>query len=508
MIMSRFRMLNQSFLGRAGSIAAAGYLLVACGGDDNLMLEEPVYNPYDLRTTEIIGEERATFGEATFVGDLDADGYADFVLLARAGVDDPKGIGNAYLFYGRPEVPDRLQASDADLVLHGVGDSIAALGDVDADGYPDFAFMASCEDSDCVDTNGLHLFYGGEERYDGEFDSNELGLTWTLEPDYARYHSVRAGGDVNGDGHADLLLQATLDPNQADPPRAGYLLLGRADRDEQMPEGIAFDAGFQASDGDVELRGFTSPGDLDGDGFSEILAETVNLRFSDEEQSSLWLFYGAEDIASKSLEPSVADASFEWSEEEALARIDDRAGGLGDLNDDGYADFALLLMETEYEVKGDETYVYDTEVIHVIEGSSQRFEGPQDLSASTWSIETATATASQFASGDIDADGRLDLVIGDWQNDEMAYNGGAVLSSMAAGYEPSGRRQLSEANVLHYGRKHASGSHDWLGASISTGDVDGDGFDDILAACPGDFHGDPEGGLVLLIFGQASTEEE
>jgi len=502
--MSRFSIRKRWYSLSATSIVAASHVVVACGGEA-LMLEESGESQNELRTTQIMGEARANFREAAFVGDLDADGYADFVLLANGPGAGPEGIGTAYLFYGRPEYPEHLEASDADLVLHGAGDSVAALGDVDADGYPDFAFTAYCEDSACVDTNGLHLLYGGEERYQGEFEASEVGLWWTLEPNHARYYRVSAAGDLNGDGHADLLLDATVDVTERDPAHNGFLLLGRAERDEQMPNGIDFDATFVAGEGEVELEGLTSPGDLDGDGYSEIILSTVDLRFPDEEQPSMWLFYGSEELAFTSFDPSVADASFAWSEDAGSygSWFNDRAGGLGDLDGDGYADFAVRVSESEIEEAHGERILHTTEVIHVIAGTSQRFEGEHDLSVASWSLATPSTTLSQFGSGDIDADGRLDLVIGDSMNSQKALHGGALLASRAAGYEPPGVRRLSQEDVLLYGRERSSGAHDWLGVRISTGDADRDGFDDILASAPGDFFNDDDGGRVVLVFGES-----
>jgi len=498
---------ERTFWACTWSIATAGGLVIACGGDDDLPLEEPVYNQYGLRTTEIIGEPGGSFMGANFVGDLDADGYAEFVLLADRGADAPDHRENAaYLFYGRPEYPEHLEAGDADLVLYGAlhggssNQSVAALGDVDADGYPDFAFMAYCASSACAETNGLHLVYGGKERYEGEFASSEVGLWWTLDSTKAEYHGVSAAGDVDSDGHADLLLVVALDASEDTPPRTGFLLRGREQRDEQLPEGTGFDASFEAGEGETLIMGLESPGDLDADGYSEVVLTTSNQRFPDETPHVLSLFYGSADLAFAVFDPSVAQASFEWSEGSGTA-YEEAATGLGDMNDDGYADLAVLA----------ETHLHGSaQTLYLVSSSAERFEGKHDLvDAATWSVETASGYISESGSGDLDADGRLDLVIGDQLDSEIVFNGGALFASMAAGYEPPGSRRLSEEEVLLYGQERAPEVADWLGFSVSTGaDADADGFDDILATTPGNRRGDADGGRVVLVFGQALDADD
>jgi hypothetical protein len=80
-----------------------------------------------------------TLGETLGVGDLDADGYADFVVASyQGGTFGVIGDEVAYLFYGGAEragEPIRTQAADAVLVLPGSLAFLDRLGDWDGDGF-------------------------------------------------------------------------------------------------------------------------------------------------------------------------------------------------------------------------------------------------------------------------------------------------------------------------------------------------------------------------------------
>lgn len=480
-----------------GSVWSAAYLALACGQAP--YREEPRNQKRDgLVITEIVGEKWGHLGgEVAFVGDLDVDGYDDFALLASSRSDrSPSGTtGSLYLFYGRETFPERLDVSEADLVLRGAHESVAALGDVDRDGYPDFAFTANCDNEACQDTNGVILVYGASERYEGEIASEQVGSIWTLESSQARYNRVSSAGDVNADGHADLLFDVSIPESDHDTPtrRSGFLSLGRKDRSEQMPEGTNFDARFDArGDGESErFIGLKSAGDIDADGHADLILATVNQSDPDVSHHAIWLYYGSDELEHTQFDRNVADASFAWSEaDHGTSYMNEGADRLGDLDGDGYDELAFA------------TATPGTEVFHVVNGRGDRFVGLQDLDAVSWSFTTPSGYANQLVSGDIDADGQLDLLIGDWEDSEISYHAGALLAFLAPGDASPESRELSQSDVLLYGVKRFSGANDRLGRSVASGgDVNADGYDDILVTAPGDFIGDVEGGRAFLVFG-------
>src|SRR5688572_5617932 len=139
------------------------------------------------------------FGAAVAdAGDVDADGRADWI--AGAPIDPVvSDAGEAWVYSGRTgAVLHRFRAarsSDIDF-----GPSVDGAGDVDCDGHGDLLVAIG------VGTSGQGLT-GGVRVYSGA-DGSAL---WTLEgafPGDDLGRSVRAAGDVNGDGRSDLIAGA------------------------------------------------------------------------------------------------------------------------------------------------------------------------------------------------------------------------------------------------------------------------------------------------------------
>jgi hypothetical protein len=135
-------------------------------------------------------------------GDVNGDGYADLVVGApRAS----SSAGSAYVYLGGAT---GLAATPA-VTLNGTdganayfGNSVACAGDVDGDGYADIVVGAPFGSSA---PGSASVFLGGSSGV-----STTAAAKWT-GPDGAGGgfgYSVASAGDVNGDGHSDVVVGA------------------------------------------------------------------------------------------------------------------------------------------------------------------------------------------------------------------------------------------------------------------------------------------------------------
>ncbi|MBU06071.1 MAG: thrombospondin type 3 repeat-containing protein [Gammaproteobacteria bacterium] len=104
------------------------------------------------------------------------------------------------------------------------------------------------------------------------------------------------------------------------------------------------------------------------------------------------------------------------------------------------------------------------------------------------------------SAGDIDGDGLSDILAGAYDEDEGGSNAGAVYVILGASLGENGNYDLAQADYKIIGEDEG----DWAGIMTSgTGDVDGDGLDDILVGAYGVGDKGPITGAAYLILGSS-----
>jgi hypothetical protein len=140
-------------------------------------------------------------------GDVNGDGLADF-------------LAGSVVFYG-----DRRAGSAASAVLTKPSDSgpydrfgawVDTAGDVDGDGYADLIIGSP----DSYGGGHAYVYRGGA--------SGPLSILWALDGPGSFASEVAGAGDVNGDGHADVLVGTPVRSIRSSPAGAVDLYLGTA----------------------------------------------------------------------------------------------------------------------------------------------------------------------------------------------------------------------------------------------------------------------------------------
>lgn len=310
--------------------------------------------------------------------------------------------------------------------------------------------------------------------------------------------SVAIVGDVNGDGFDDILIGAPGDDDNGANAGQAYLFFGNSTgwaMDVDLSKANASFVGEHA--GDLAGTSVAGAGDVNGDGFDDMLIGAPGDSDSANGAGQVYLILGKATGWTADTGLGGSSASF-WGE---LAG--DAAGtsvaGAGDVNADGYDD---ILIGAPFSNNG---VTLDVGQAYLILGKSAGWAMDALLSASSGSYlgesTTDNAGTSVAGAGDVNRDGYDDFLIGAPYDDDQAVNSGQAY--LVCG-KPTGwvmDVNLGGVDASFWGEAMM----DFFGYSVSSaGDINGDGYDDILIGAWGNNEGaNPNSGQSYIWFGQA-----
>lgn len=400
------------------------------------------------------------------------------------------------------------------------GTAVTNVGDLDGDGFDDMLLTAP----GAYGQKGAMVVVFGGHALPSVLDVRNLGLFGMtiigVDPGDGTGVSAAAAGDVNGDGFDDMIIGSPYSSSLGNARYQGgeaYIIYG----DSNLPQvldlfflGNRGTAIFGANPGDNAGSAVSSAGDVDRDGFDDVLIGAAHGDGQGNGRNSsgeAYLIYGGNSM------PLAIDLLNLGSDGVAIYGVSNydslgfAVSSAGDIDGDGFDDFVL---GAEYadglngnRVNSGETYVIfggDT-LPNTIDLADLG-----DLGFTIFGAETNDRSGTAVSNaGDFDGDGFADFILtapfADAPNNTQTNAGESYLifggSGVGADIDLS---TLGGLGSTLYGAQSA----DFSGASVRlAGDFNGDGFDDVIIGAPktfGVFNGRPYSGESYVVFGSST----
>ncbi|HHO52941.1 MAG TPA: hypothetical protein ENK18_19210 [Deltaproteobacteria bacterium] len=188
----------------------------------------PVAGTLDLSAAEAVFVAEGAGDEGGMIaggGDTNGDGHDDVLIGARLNDREAPDAGIAYLLQGPGYGVVDLALAHATITGEAGGDELGfrldVIGDVDGDGNGELIIAGWRSDEVAYDAGAVYLFLGPVQGLYRAGDADRIWLGEALG-DWAG--SSVSGGDIDGDGLAELMIGASFQDGAAEDAGAIYLV--------------------------------------------------------------------------------------------------------------------------------------------------------------------------------------------------------------------------------------------------------------------------------------------
>ena len=388
-------------------------------------------------------------------GDVNGDGKSDVIIGAPYYDNGQNDEGRAYVYYGSSAGLSGAANWTAESNQSGAnfGISLSSAGDVNNDGYSDVIIGANLYDNGQTDEGRVFAYFGSPTGLSGAdnwtAESNQSGANFGI--------SLSSAGDVNNDGYSDVIIGANLFDNGQNNEGRAFVYYGSI-------TGLSATANWTAESNQTNANfgiSVSTADDVNHDGHSDVIIGANLYDNGQNDEGRAYVYYGSS---------SGLSGAVNWTAES---------------NQSG-ANFGISVSSVD-DVNGDEiseviigAYLYDNGQSN--EGRAFVYYGSVAGLSSTanWTSESNQTNANfgfcVASVVNVNGDNKSSVLIGapnydNGQNDEgRVYVFYDSLSGLATA---PGWTSESNQNSAQFGYNVSS-----------AGDVNGDGFSEIIIGSP------------------------
>ncbi|WNN91719.1 hypothetical protein [Gloeocapsopsis dulcis] len=448
-------------------------------------------------------------------GDVNGDGFDDLIIGGDGNIIR-RGLSRSYVVFGNSEIDANVQLATLDgnngFVIEGIDNynfsniTVSGAGDINGDGFADVLIGTSGSSRDHVDDYGNRIYNSGTQIYlvfgkASGFDARVNVATLDGSNGFAIEGknvdalgsisfplSVSNAGDVNGDGFDDIII-GTSDADLYGRISAAesYVIFGKAGGFDARLDLATLDGsnGFVVQGLDISIYNYSAAisvsnaGDVNWDGFDDIIIDASGGRESYVVFGKATGFDARVDVATLDGSNGFVVQGLDISSYSSAISV----SNAGDVNGDGFDDIIVnaLGAQASYVVFGKATG-FDARVdVATLDGSNGFVVEGNNLAVSN--------------AGDVNSDGFDDLIISGRFPSRESY----VLFGTSSFDARVDLTTIDGSNGFVINSNNLAVSN--------AGDVNGDGYDDIIVGAPfADPNGRINAGESYVIYGRNFTE--
>ncbi|MBN2111463.1 FG-GAP repeat protein [Candidatus Woesearchaeota archaeon] len=282
-------------------------------------------------------------------------------------------------------------------------------------------------------------------------------------------------GDINNDGYDDIIIAARGNDEGGTVAGKIYLIYGPISNNSGVNISNA-DASWYGETDNVLLGFSLATGDFNGDSYDDIIVSAPH------NNNEVFVIYGKSEKYNSNMNISNISSFTRWRG----PSLSEAGKGLasGDINNDGYDDLVI----------GAPNYNTNTGVVYIVYGPHYGDHYLTDADVNITALNTDTDFGNSVAVGDINYDGYDDIIIGANMYDSSGQTNRGAVYVFYGPLPNDDEMSILDNNAMFYGED----ANDFAGYSVASGDTNNDGYSDIIIGAPGAYSDD---GAVYVLLG-------